>query len=106
MHDLKEEINETYSTFLLLTITLLFAETVFFAFVNLTLAQFWDYTTIPKTKFFQIELWFATMLIKIFFTGYVCHQTMSKASKTGIIVHRLYSGVTDEESKKEVRTNH
>lgn len=106
VHDLKEKVNETYSVFLLLTITLLFSETVFFSFVNLTLVQFWhEKSKMDKYKLFQTELWLATILVKLFFTSYVCHKMTSKASKTGIIVHRLYSEATDEETKKEVRTD-
>lgn len=99
---MKEKANDAFSVLLLMTVASVFAEMVFFAFVNITLVQFRGFSAINPIEFYQIKMWTFTQTLKLFFTTYVCHSTTKKALKTGVLVHRLFSAAPNDEFQKEV----
>lgn len=105
--DMKEAIMNVYAVHVLMTITSIFIEMVFFVFVIITIFQYWNTLNekgeIPWLKIQQVAVWTLSQLLKLLITVVICHSTTEKAKKTGVIVHRYFHKARDIATRNEVR---
>lgn len=106
INDLKTEINQAISLQLLLILTSVFLEIVFFSFFGIIVLQYGRVSLIALSdrKLIIPGIWVCIHGCKLLFIIWICNFTANKGKEMGVTVHRMFDVVQDRRSREEVNT--
>ncbi|KAL0273159.1 UNVERIFIED_CONTAM: hypothetical protein PYX00_005901 [Menopon gallinae] len=106
--DAKDEINNHYSFELLITITSIFIDMVFFVFLIITIFQYRNHIEADSlliNKFQRVAIITLSQVTKLVFTVFLCEKVKTKGSTAPVVVHKALHTVDNFQEKNEVRTS-
>lgn len=104
-HEIKEDLNKIFGCNLVLIITAIFVELVYFVFIRITIAKDKGNTKLPDMKLGQIQSRIWVMIMKLLACTFICQLVAEKFKKTGVFVHGLFQETEDPHVRNEVSSN-